>query len=255
MIGFENGGGFEDFYAGFVDIVGDNVAGFAFGQVEAVVVCKLRNHADVLEERVLGIGKFLEIKRRFARKVFSDFHGFFGKSARKNKQAHNFDYADCFLFDVVHVFGRVEDAVRVFFVGAVVAQNEVETIVSVVGFLRDRGDGVVWSFVRERQNIDGFVAVCLPGFENVICESNHFFCVGAFDPDDAVVPVGNACGYAFKVRVTELFEVSGFHFRQNLCAALVVIVRKNAAADDRKRSVAADEIVREGVHEIGHTLK
>lgn len=45
------------------------------------------------------------------------------------------------------------------------------------------------------------------------------------------------------------------HFGQYLTAALIMVVRQNAAADDGQIRVAADEVIGEEFHKVEHSFK
>ena len=129
---FEHCGRVENLLANVVDIVGDGIACNLVRTRRAVVYDKLSYHAEMLVQGVSFIGKRFEIEGGFACEDIADLRHFVCKSAGQNKQAHNLDYAYRLLLDVVEVFGGVEDSEGVRFVGAVVAENQIELILAVV---------------------------------------------------------------------------------------------------------------------------
>ena len=129
---FEDGGGVKDAFAGVVDIIGDCLARLLFAYARAVVHDELGYHAEVFVERMLILCNCLEVKRSFARQDVAHIGHFFCKSAWQDKHAHDFDYADRLLLDVVEFNCRVEDAKRMRLVRPVVAKDEIELIFAVL---------------------------------------------------------------------------------------------------------------------------
>ena len=125
---FEDRGGVQDLLAGGVDIVRDGALRLGLGHFRAAVGDELGDHAEVFVEGVSVRGDGFEVQGSLAREEVFDLLAFALQPAGEDEQPLHLDDADGLLLDVVQFLGGVEDAVGVFLVGAVVAQDEVDLI-------------------------------------------------------------------------------------------------------------------------------
>jgi len=129
---------------------------------------------------VSGQGMVSFRKRRRVVPVFAgqdppDAGQLFLQPARQHGEAHHFDQADVFLLDVVQMAARMENALRMRLVGAVVAEHEVELQFARGIVPRDRRDGVVGPDASrgigrfaKGQHPDGRIAVGPPQRQHMI---------------------------------------------------------------------------------------
>lgn len=155
----------------------------------------------------------------------------------------------------MQVFRGVENTERVSLVCAVISQNHIDYVMIFVVKPCNRRNGVVRLVPCLCGNIDVFVAVFAPAFEDMRGKFFHFFPVLSFKADHAVVPVDNRHFDVFKGTVGEKLFGRRAHFGQYLTAALIMVVRQNAAADDGQIRVAADEVIGEEFHKVEHSFK
>lgn len=238
----------QDLFAGVVDKVGDELFR-AFGGVGvAVVVDELQDHLRMLGHGIFRVRERLEVENVLAGQIFFHFGKLFFQSAGQNEQAHDLDYADAFLLDVVHAFFGVEDAVGVLFVRAVVAQDEIEDIFALV-IAADRGDRVVL-IVRAADHVRLFVRPILPCVEDAFCKIIYAFTVFTAHAHDRVIPIEYAYPDVGILRAgISLAEVARHH-GQDLGSALIMIVSEDRAADNGQSGVRTNEVVREEVDEV-----
>ena len=147
----------------------------------------------------------------------------------------------------------MEDAQGVLVGRDVAAQGQVELVGAVVRAAADGGHGVVRRVTRVRDDTDCRVVPAAPEVEHAHGSVEQLATVRGHKAQDGKGPADDAAGHVGGAGDPEGLSDLGLHHREDVAAALEVVVGEDRASHDRQVGIGAHEVVRKGRDEIEQT--
>ena len=119
---------------------------------------------------------------------------------------------------------RVEDAVRIQFGGAVVAQRQVQNVAVIFIIVQNGGDGVVRGIAGVGDDIYAGIAVITPGAQDVVRGILHFLGTAAHQAHGGNRPVDDTGFHAGVARVAQRYGDMRFLHGEDIAPALEMIM-------------------------------
>ena len=233
----------------------ENLSDLILDDLVRVICIEFRMSAHEFVTPIRVLGKLVVCAQVFTvqKRGFEVGHLFF-QASRQDCQTHNLNQADVFLLDVVQLFVRMVQTHRVLWRGQVVPQDQIQFVLA-VPHPRDRCDRVVRLAVCFREDHRLGVAVFAPLCEDYAREVAELLLFRAVQAQDGHRILHDAAVHVLEAQnIERKFRLRFFH-RKRMMSALEMLVRQNAAADNGKVGIAAEEVVRELLHKAEQLVK
>ena len=189
---------------------------------------------------------------RGAREEILDLRQLLLQPAGQDEQAHRLNEADVFFFDVMILRVRMEDPQGVLLRGEVVAQQDVGGI-ALIRLSDHGGDGVV-AGIGTGDDAQSLIAVIAPGFKQLLHRVRKDLSAPAFQLQAGHRPPERPAPQALDAGIKAKPGAGAFH-RENIAAALEMVMRQDGAAHDGQIGIGADKIVGKDIHKVEHRFK
>ena len=158
---------------------------------------------------------------------------FLFQPAGEDRQTHDLNETDVFFFDVVQLLVWMVEAQRVFFCRQIIPQHEVKLVLA-VPHPRDRRDGVVRLAVGLREDHRVGVRIAAPLRQDFARKVAKLLLVRRAQAQHRHRVLYDAAVHIFKARDFKAKLLLCLLHREAMMSALKMLMRQNAAADDRK---------------------